>query len=281
MRGFWADERVEGGIWKLSNVLYKMVYRYFKSVEQDFIANSSHIISLTHAGEKEIRSWQCHKNSQTPITAIPCCTDLQLFRHTDTKREILLRKLNISDENFVISYLGSFGTWYMTDEMFDFFKVLHEKNDKAVFLCITPDNPDMLDSIALRKDIPRTALRVIKANREEVPLYASLSDWSLFFIKPVYSKKASSPTKMGELLSMGIPLVCNAGVGDVEEIMNDCEAGFVVKNFTTEEYSTITDDILSHPAVDRQTLHSVAEKYYSLSHGIELYESVYKQVLGK
>ena len=281
MRGFWADERVEGGIWKLSKVLYKMVYRYFKSVEQDFIANSSHIISLTYAGENEIRSWQCHKNSQTPITVIPCCADLQLFRFTDEKREVLSRKLNISNENFVISYLGSFGTWYMTDEMFDFFKVLHEKNDKAVFLCITPDNPDMLDSIALRKDIPRSSLRVIKVNREEVPLYASLSDWSMFFIQPVYSKKASSPTKMGELLSMGIPLVCNTGVGDVEEIMHDCPTGFVVKDFTSEEYDQIADTILSHPVVDRQTLHSVAEKYYSLEHGIELYENVYKQVLGK
>lgn len=281
MRGFWADERVEGGIWNTSNILYKMVYRYFKSVEQDFIANSSHIISLTHAGEKEIRNWQCHKSNQTPITVIPCCADLQLFRFTNEKKEILSRKLNITDENFVISYLGSFGTWYMTDEMFDFFKVLHKKNEKSIFLCITPDNPDMLDSIALRKDIPRTALRVIKANREEVPLYASLSDWSMFFIKPVYSKKASSPTKMGELLSMGIPLVCNAGVGDVEEIMHDCPTGFVVKDFTTEEYGKIANSILSHPAVDRDTLHSVAEKYYSLSQGIELYGCVYKQILAK
>ena len=165
--------------------------------------------------------------------------------------------------------------------MFDFFKVLYGKNEKSIFLCITPDNPDMLDSIALRKDIPRTALRVIKANREEVPLYASLSDWSMFFIKPVYSKKASSPTKMGELLSMGIPLVCNAGVGDVEGIMQECPMGFVVKDFTTEEYSAIADGILSHPVVDRQTLHSVAEKYYSLEHGVELYKNVYKQVLGK
>ena len=85
--------------------------------------------------------------------------------------------------------------------------------------------------------------------------------------------------KMGDLLSMGIPLVCNAGVGDVEEIMHDCPTGFVVKDFTTEEYGKIANSILSHPAVDRDALHSVAEKYYSLSQGIELYESVYKNVL--
>ena len=29
MRGFWADERVEGGLWNLKNPIYKLVYKYF------------------------------------------------------------------------------------------------------------------------------------------------------------------------------------------------------------------------------------------------------------
>ena len=30
MRGFWADERVEGDLWNLKNPFYKLVYYYFK-----------------------------------------------------------------------------------------------------------------------------------------------------------------------------------------------------------------------------------------------------------
>ena len=30
MRGFWADERIEGGIWNLSNPIYRIIYNYFK-----------------------------------------------------------------------------------------------------------------------------------------------------------------------------------------------------------------------------------------------------------
>ena len=30
MRGFWADERVDGALWNLKNPLYKWVYNYFK-----------------------------------------------------------------------------------------------------------------------------------------------------------------------------------------------------------------------------------------------------------
>ena len=281
MRGFWADERVEGGIWSLKNPLYKMVYNYFKSVEKKFISSSSHIISLTQNGAEEIRSWNVHQQAKTPISVIPCCADLQLFSYTTERRKSLQNKLNIEDSNFVLSYLGSFGTWYMTNEMFDFFKVMYEKNQNSVFLCITPDNPDFLESIAMRKDIPTTSLRVIKANREDVPHYASLSDWSIFFIKPVYSKKASSPTKMGELLSLGIPLVCNAGVGDVDSVMKDCSQGYVVKDYTSEEYEKIAKNILQERNCNRDNLRAIAEKYYSLEKGIETYFSVYESIISK
>lgn len=279
MRGFWADERVEGGIWNLKNPLYKMVYNYFKSVEKKFISSSSHIISLTQNGAAEISSWNVYQQAKTPISVIPCCADLRLFSYTTERRNGLQKILGLSDNNFILSYLGSFGTWYMTNEMFDFFKVLYKKNQDSIFLCITPDNPDVLESIAMRKDIPTDALRVVKVNREDVPHYASLSDWSMFFIKPVYSKKASSPTKMGELLSLGVPLVCNSGVGDVGSIMNDCSQGYIVTNFTNDEYEKITDSILQERNPNRDNLRSIAEKYYSLERGIEKYNSVYESVV--
>ena len=45
MRGFWADERVDGKIWSLSNPIYKMVYNFFKKKELEFFVNSDHIVS--------------------------------------------------------------------------------------------------------------------------------------------------------------------------------------------------------------------------------------------
>ena len=42
---------------------------------------------------------------------------------------------------------------------------------------------------------------------------------------PVFSKKASSPTKMGEFLALELPIVTNGGVGDVSRIMYETAAG--------------------------------------------------------
>ena len=34
MRGFWVDERIEGNIWKISNPIYRFIYKYFKKKEK-------------------------------------------------------------------------------------------------------------------------------------------------------------------------------------------------------------------------------------------------------
>merc|ERR1712224_622268 len=47
MRGFWADERVDGGLWNLENPIFNLVYNYFKKKEINFFRESDHIISLT------------------------------------------------------------------------------------------------------------------------------------------------------------------------------------------------------------------------------------------
>ncbi len=40
MRGFWADERVDGNIWKLNNPIFKLVYTFFKKKERAILVKS-------------------------------------------------------------------------------------------------------------------------------------------------------------------------------------------------------------------------------------------------
>ena len=57
MRGFWADERVDGKLWSLNNIFYKKIYRYFKKERKEFLQFSDYTISLTKTGKIEIESW--------------------------------------------------------------------------------------------------------------------------------------------------------------------------------------------------------------------------------
>ena len=282
MRGFWADERLEGKIWDITNPLYKFIYKFFKNKERQFFEEADYTISLTENGRDIIHSWKEIKGNPIPIQVIPCCADLSHFDyHTVSSEQTakLRHSLSIADDDFVVNYLGSISTWYMQDEMLDFFKELLNKKPNAKFLFITPDEPKSIESIATQKGISIDRLVIRLASRAEVPLYLSISDLALFFIRPTFSKSASSPTKQGEIMGMGIPLICNSGVGDTDRIVDDSGCGAIIKKFDHKNYAEVLsklDDIL---AIDPAQIRAGAEKYYSLQNGIKKYLFVYKSLL--
>ena len=121
-------------------------------------------------------------------------------------------------------------------------------------------------------------LIVVKANRSEVPALLCLSTVSIFFIMPVYSKTASSPTKLGEVLSMGIPVITNSGVGDVDEILGGTQCGTVIQQLDVFNYQKAVlgiDALLQTPKIEMRKL---ATKYFSLKDGINAFDRVYSKI---
>jgi len=275
MRGFYADERVDGKIWSKERFIYKHIYNYFKKKEEKFLQESNHVVSLTSAGKNEIESWNLP--NQSPITVIPCCTDENLFRPDNIKD--LKNNLNIQNDDFIISYVGSIGTWYMLDEMLDFFILLKAKNKNSKFLFITKDNPSIITGKSRKKGINENDLIIVPSSREMMPSYIAASNFSMFFILPVFSKKASSPTKMGEIMNLGIPIICNNGVGDVDEIMKQCMPELLIKNFTKEEYSRIIGLITNNYNIDQEKIINTSHQYYSLEKGVKKYKEIYNSIL--
>jgi glycosyltransferase involved in cell wall biosynthesis len=282
VRGFWADERIDGNIWNLNNPVFKMIYRFFKSKEKQFMMESNHIISLTDNAKNEILSWNLSGIDKNKIQVIPCCADLEHFSRNKIDESRLKKwrtDLAFSESDFIMSYVGSLGTWYMIDEMMEFFNVARKKIENCKFLIITGDNPEIAINAAKKFNIDLNNLVIRKAERNEVPYFIALSQFSMFFIKPSYSKKASSPTKLAEILGMGIPVICNNNVGDVEPIVNNGQVGFVVQDFNQQSYEIALDAMLQFLPANAETIASYAVQYASLQDGILKYKAVYDQLL--
>lgn len=279
MRGFWVDERVDSGLWNLSNPLYKYFYQVYKKKEQEYFSSAAHIISLTEKGKEELITR--YKVAAAKISVIPCCADLELFDYnkiSSSDKEQTKEQLGIAPATRVLSYLGSLGGWYMTDEMLEFFAVVIKNIPDSIFLFITHDNKEQIISKAAQKGIDSNAIRVIPASRNEVPGYLSISDWSIFFIKDLYSKKASSPTKQGEIMAMGIPIICN-DIGDTGKIITGSNAGIVVNTFSTASYQSAIDQLLQLQ-VSTGKINDAAKKHFDLKNGADEYEKSYKKIIG-
>ncbi len=78
IREFYADSRVEGGIWNIKNPLFRIIYNYFKGKEKEEVQLCDGIVCLTHAAEKITLALPEYKKG-TPLKVIPCSADLNLF----------------------------------------------------------------------------------------------------------------------------------------------------------------------------------------------------------
>ena len=276
MRGFWADERIEGGIWNKSNPIGSYLYSFFKKKEKDLLIHSDAIISLTHKAKLIILNWSLGIN-ESKINVIPCCADLNHFSKVNINEShltLIQDKYPQLNNKFVLSYVGSLGTWYMADEMLEFFNVLSEKIDSH-FLIITKDSETLVHEAAAKHDVALDKLTVVSSSRADMPYFISLSSVSLFFIKPSFSKSASSPTKMGELLSMQVPVITNAGVGDVDSIIHETSCGVIIPDFNKKEYQQAVSDLLENRNLYTSNTVTAAYTYFSLKDGVEKYASVY------
>lgn len=279
MRGFWADERVDGKLWDLSNPLYRTIYKFFKKKELQFLNEADYSVVLTENGRNEILTWKNLNKIEDRLRVIPCCVDLNLFdpKSIKTNEQIDLRnKLGIDSNDYVLGYVGSIGTWYMLEEMLTFYKILLEKYSNAKFLFVSGDEPDKITDQAKKQGIDTTKIIVASCLHNEMPLHISIFDSSVFFIRPSYSKKASSPTKQGEIMAMGIPVICNQGIGDTDLIVNKYYAGGVISSFTNYEYKLA----IEHLNFKREDTIYGAKEFFSLDAGVENYYSIYQQING-
>jgi len=275
MRGFWADERVDGGLWKRSNPLYNTIYKWFKRKERQFLEQADAVVSLTHAAKEEIQQWplSVHK----PVTVIPCCVDTHLFTPANSGRAeqaALRQELEIPESSPVLGYVGSLGTWYLLPEMLAFFKTWLRGQPGSILLFVTMEPKEIIFAEAARQQVDEARIRVVSAARDQMPAYISLMDYGLFFLKQAFSKKASSPVKQGELMAMGIPVICNAGVGDSDRIIREYHAGVLVEEYSEAGYLKAIETLFA-TNFDPVAIRAGCLDYFDLEQGVSAYEGVY------
>lgn len=282
MRGFWADERVEGGIWNQNKGLYRQIYRFFKHQERNFLLDAQHIVVLTQKAVEIIHQWEIQRPNM-PISVIPCCADTVLFspeKYNTQEIQDIRTQLGIKPDDLLICYIGSLGTWYMLPEMLDFFAILQQHLPNAHLLLL---NNQVHEQQTAQQAIKQRALQqvhILGAKYTKVPLYIAASDWGLFFIRPTFSKQASSPVKLGEIWAMDTPIICNAGVGDTDAMLQKYEIGCLVEDFNETAYTKIAQQLQTAYRPPANLMRTIALQYFSLEKGVQSYNKIYQQLLG-
>ena len=281
MRGFWADERVEGSLWSLSNPVYRRVYHYFKRKERQFFREADLVITLTERAKEFIQSQGSGPEDSAEIAVVPCCVDTDHFSPEAVDQEVVSRhreELGLANDTFVLAYLGSLGTRYMLGEMMRFFAVLRRQTEGARFLIVTRDDTSLIDSAASEAGVDPSAISIVSTTYEEIPNLIALANASVFFIKTGVSGKAVSPTKQAELMAMGVRVVCNSGIGDCDEILGGTGAGIVVDQMTEEAFLDAATRLRARDGLSHDEIRQVALDRLSLESGIARYHDAWESL---
>ena len=278
LRGLMADEYVDAGHWKKNS----MAYRITKAAERRALNAADGIVTLTENIWPTIQSWDALKDHKVHHKVIPCCADLDLFTFHQGDRDRRRGELKVGNR-FLLIYSGSIDGWYLTEEMSDFFVQL-QKQRNAHFLWLTQSGRERITTLMRARAINEDDYTILAAAPNEVPSYLSAADAGLAFIKPCFSKRASSPTKYAEYLGCGLPLIINKGVGDSDDlVLREC-AGALISEFNDAEYGkaiTIIEKQVRNREQTRQRSRDVAERLFDLKQvGIPRYACLYDRVLG-
>jgi glycosyltransferase involved in cell wall biosynthesis len=267
IRGFWADERVDGGIWPRDS----MIFRITKRLEQLFFNSADCVVTLTHASVPIINNFNFWKKNIPPIAVIPTCADLKNFSPSPLK---------LMSEPFIFGYVGSFGTWYLLDETMSLFKAISAVRPDARMLVVNRTEHKAILESAHRVGVPIESIELFLAAHSEVPMLIRRMHFASALIRPCYSKVSSAPTKLAEYLGCGVPCVGNAGVGDIESILEGRGTGLVLRAYDEIALSEAARLIVSmafEPSL-AQRCRGVAEELFSLDIGISAYQRIYSDL---
>jgi glycosyltransferase involved in cell wall biosynthesis len=268
MRGFWADERVDGGLWPVGGRLYQVA----KWFERRFLLSADCVVSLTQAAIDEMSTFPYLQGHMPHFEHITTCADLELFR--PNSEDAVLRP---ADRPFTLGYVGSVGVWYLFDETLRCFQLLREQLPNARLHILNRGGHGYIQERMAALNIDPAVVRVEAEDHNGVARAMHRMDAGVFFIKPVYSKIASAPTKLGEFLGCGVPCLSNAGVGDMATILEKERVGVALGDFSE---AAMRDAIvrllqLSREHGIQQRCRQVALEYFSLEEGSARYRDIY------
>ena len=278
VRGLLPDEYADAGHWRRGG----LKHRLGKAMERVFYRRAKGLVFLTETIRADlVRADPVLARRDGDLAVIPCCVDLSAYPFPPSARAADRAARGWSDRR-VIVYAGKLGMWYLDAEMARFFALARAQDPRLFLEVLTPGPAGGLREALAASGVPADAFAVRRVAPAEVPAVLAACDAGLSFIKPCFSKRSSSPTKVGEYLAAGLPVVSTAGIGDCDRMLEGGR-GVLLETLDDAAYRRAARDLyllLEDPATPRRC-RAFAEAELSLERaGAPRYAAVYERLLG-
>jgi glycosyltransferase involved in cell wall biosynthesis len=267
IRGLMAEEYLDSGIWKEQSLPFRLV----KRLERAGIERADQIVVLT----ERMRAWLISQRLKSPeqIQVIPCCVDFQRFAETQSAPKNL--------DRFEVVYAGSLIGLYLVEELGRFFKAIKSLQPDAFLRILSVSPPEQGTNALRRAGLDDKDFEILAVPPEQVPLHLSAARLGVSFRKATFAQIAASPTKIPEYLAAGLPVICNSGIGDMDELVEQEGVGVVLRTFDDGAFDDAAAKalVLAQDASIQERAQQVARQHFDLiTVGGRCYIDVYRRL---
>lgn len=256
VRGIWGEQKfVIGSIRRT-----KMTTTIFRVLE--WIA--AHKATSVSVLASPLLSVLVNRNVKIPQIqeVIPTCVDLDLFKFSPKLPEV---------NTILLS--GVFNDYYDINLMSEIINFLKEKMSFQVIWCKGEE--------ADRRELNVGENQVKIRRQTEMPAEIAESSLGMAICKldAGISLRGVMPTKVGEFLAVGRPVIVSQGMGDLDEIVNNHRVGLVYKEGDkVEDLARGLSALLSDPELSTRC-RLAAEQYFDMNKAVFKYEETYRKML--
>jgi glycosyltransferase involved in cell wall biosynthesis len=274
LRGLAGEEYIDSGRWTPE----RLEYRLLKRAERNMLKHAAGIVVLTEAHRRWLRDEVRLLSPSIPSEVIPCCVDVDRFKPDPEGRARARRVLGAGDR-FVLAFSGTLNALSCRDAMARLFAMIRHRRP-ALFAVYTPSDASGLRQLLTEKGLADADVQIRAVSPFDMPAFLAAADAAVSFMKPAFSKKGCSPTKVPEYLAVGLPVVMNRGIGDSDQLIDDVPAVIDAGNLLDGELERAADALLAlELAGTARTARAAAERLFSLEQvGVARYRALYERL---
>ena len=264
IRGFWIEERVEWGLWKKNS----LKYFFFKFFENKIYNKSKIIVTLTTDAKKILLDKKINNLDNEKIHVIPTCVELNKNK----------KILNTQDP-IKFTHLGALGSRYDFNMCLNIMsKVLKKRN---IFLSIVNKGEHKKINYLLKeynfnsKNYEIKYVSPYSINDEIIN-----SNFGIFFPVKGFYLNAYFPTKLGEFLSNGVPIITCSINNHVNSIIKENKIGIIIDdldNLKFEKFYLEISKLLNDIHTSERCINT-AKKYFDIKKANRVYSKIYKSL---
>jgi glycosyltransferase involved in cell wall biosynthesis len=274
IRGFLPEEYVDSGNWREGGLLFRTT----KAAERSLFRSADGFVVLTNRARELLFP---DGAGGKPVEVIPCCTSSERTA-PHGNRDAVRTELGIS-QRVVFVYAGALGGYYLMREMAELLAVAREKDPRVYALVLTQGPAAPMAAELERLGFGTGDYRVMRADPQDVPRFLGAADVSLSILRSSLARVPSSPTKFAEYLAAGLPVISGAGIGDMDEQIEEARVGVVLRSFDRAAYVEALRDleILRRDPDLAERCRQIARTRYDLETiGGVRYRRLYKAISG-